>query len=78
VRPVLGGTDGAAQPVHEGAVGFMVDRRTPAAGQVAGMSGHVLGQDLGDGRGVVVGGDLGIAGHGVFRRCMPGVKKCYE
>jgi hypothetical protein len=41
----------------------VVNRIAPAAGR---MRGDELGQDLCDGRGVVVSGDLGIAGHGYF------------
>ena len=56
-------TDGAAQPVQEGAVRFMIDGVAPAAAG-KGVVGDEFGQDVGDGRGVVVGGDLGVAGHG--------------
>ena len=60
-RLVLCRTDGAAKPVDEGAVRFVVHRVAPALG---GVSGDKLGEDLRDRGGVVVSGDLGIAGHG--------------
>ena len=68
---VVRGADGAAQPVEEGAVRLVVHRVAPAA---RGVAGDELGQDLRDGRGVVVGGDLGVAGHeglslSGFRNC---------
>jgi tetrahydromethanopterin S-methyltransferase subunit H len=45
----------------------MVNCSTPATGQVAGVGGNKFGQDVGDGRGVMVGSDLGIAGHSVVQ-----------
>ena len=60
-RLVLRRADGAAQPVEKSAVRGMVHCVGPTA---RGMGGHKMRQQLGDGRGVVVGGDLGIAGHG--------------
>jgi hypothetical protein len=41
----------------------VVDSVAPAARQVTGMGGDKLREDLRDSGGVVVGGDLGIAGH---------------
>ena len=57
---MVGGTHGAAEPVGEGTVRVMLNRIAPAFG---GMCGNEFRQNLCDGRGVVVGGDLGIAGH---------------
>jgi hypothetical protein len=57
---VVGRTDGATQPVHEGAMGFVVDRVAPTFGR---MGGDEFGQNLGDRRGVVISGDLGVASH---------------
>ena len=57
---------GAVEPVHEDAVRLMVRGGAPAARQVAGMGGNEFGKDFRDGRGIVVGGDLGIASHGVM------------
>jgi hypothetical protein len=55
------GAHGAARPVDEGAVGLVVDLASlqPARGGWRRMAG----EDVGDGRGVVVGGDLGVASH---------------
>jgi hypothetical protein len=58
---VPGRADRAAEPVEKSAVRLVIHRVAPAARRVI---GHVLGEDARDGRGVVVGGDLGIAGHG--------------
>ena len=63
---MMGGADGAAKPVHEGAVRFMVDFGAPAAIGKAGVGGDEFGQDLGDRWCIVVGDDLGIASHGIF------------
>jgi hypothetical protein len=46
----------------------MVDSVAPAAGR---MGGDKFSQNLRDGRSVVVGGDLGITSHGVFRQKLP-------
>src|SRR5262249_48147132 len=59
-RFVLRRADGATEPVEEGAVRLVVDGVAPAA---RGMRGYVFGQDLRDRGGVVVGRDLGVAGH---------------
>ena len=58
---MLRGAHGATQPVEEGAVRLVLDRVAPALGR---MGGDMAGQGLGDGRGVVIGGDLGVTGHG--------------
>ena len=52
--------DGAAQPVVEGAMRLVLDRVAPAAGGVA---SDEAGQDVGDRRRVLLGGDFGVAGH---------------
>jgi hypothetical protein len=44
----------------------MVHGGAPAARQVTGMGGDKFGQDVRDGWGMVVGGDLGVAGHEVL------------
>ena len=59
-RLVVRCAHGTAQPVQEGAVRLMVHRVAPTP---RGVGGHEAGQGLGDGRGVVVGIDLGVAGH---------------
>ena len=56
----LGCAHGTAQPVQEGAVRLMVHRVAPTP---RGVGGHEAGQGLGDGWCVVVGIDLGVAGH---------------
>jgi hypothetical protein len=58
---VVRGADGAADPVDEGAVRLVVDGVAPASARVAGDESR---EDVGDWRGVMVGGDLGVAGHG--------------
>jgi hypothetical protein len=50
----------ATEPVGEGTVCVMLNGLAPAFGR---MCGDEFSQNLCDGRGVVVGGDLGIAGH---------------
>jgi hypothetical protein len=57
---VITGTDGAAKPIQESTVGLVVYRIRPSFG---GMVGDKLGQDLGNGRGMVVCDDGGIGGH---------------
>ncbi|MNN14600.1 hypothetical protein D3C81_1276740 [compost metagenome] len=57
-----GRAHGAAQPVHEGAMGFVVHLAAPALRR---MRGHELAEDARDRRGVVIGGDMGIACHGI-------------
>ena len=59
-RFMVGGTHGATEPVGEGAVCVMVHRIAPTFG---GVRGDKFRQNLRDGRSIVVGGDLGIAGH---------------
>jgi hypothetical protein len=56
--------DGAAHPVQERAVRFVLDGVVPAAG---GMRGNELREDRRDGRRVEVCRDLCVAGHFVFR-----------
>src|SRR3546814_20434781 len=52
---------GAAQPVHERAMGLVLELIAPAARR---MIDDVLGQYAGNGRCVAVGIDLGIQSHG--------------
>jgi hypothetical protein len=58
---MVGSAHCATEPVHEGTVRLVVYGVAPAFG---GVCGDVFGQNLGDGWGVVICGDLGIAGHG--------------
>src|SRR5690606_23509703 len=60
-RFVFGRADGATQPVHDGAVGFMLDLVAPTARR---MCCDKLSKNAGDGRGVMVGFDFRIDGHG--------------
>jgi hypothetical protein len=58
--------DAAAQPVEKGAVRFVIDCGTPAARSAGRMIRDELRQRASDGRRIVVGVDLGIAGHDFF------------
>ena len=59
-RFMVGSAHGATKPVGKSAVRVMVHRIAPAFG---GMRGDKFRQNLRDGRSIVVGCDLGIAGH---------------
>ena len=61
-RLVMRCADRAAEPVVERAVRLVVDRVAPAAAR---MRGDELRDDRGDRRGVEIGGNVGVAGHGV-------------
>jgi hypothetical protein len=61
-RLVPGGADRAADPVEEGAVGFVLHRVAPAARR---MRRDEFRQDLRDGRRVVIRFDFGIFCHGI-------------
>jgi len=56
-RLMVRDTDGATQPVEEGSMAFMIDGGVPATRWVV---RDIFGEDAGNGRGVVVGLDLGI------------------
>jgi hypothetical protein len=59
---VVCSANSATEPIQKGAVGIVLDRIAPTPG---GVGGDELGQGMGNGGGVLVGGDLGIEGHGV-------------